>query len=365
MRADRPNIVSELFLGFFTARKHCSEHDAHERFHGVQVHRCHVCDGLVKPGALLLVANCIIIVSCHTDCRPCGMCAVAHQYCVQYERLLCPFVTCWHPHCVQLNADIVFFGENLPERFFAHKASDLKQAELLIIMGTSLVVYPFASIPDSVPHDCPRLLINREVAGEIPEEMRALGYKNGLWFGEGNTRDAKFLGECDHGVTQLAQHLGWEAELAQLVGRFYSHASEAQQTAMRAAEAAGTAAEGTAPAEHPYGDGRVNEELGFDKLRVSLDPQNGAGGSKEEPPTAEQPQFWLLVIVSCSCRRGFITGHLNGTVSSFHPHFCMPSDVMYRDVDVCLRSLCRTLGPALLMSYVMCKCESLRDEKSF
>jgi hypothetical protein len=126
---------------------------------------------------------------------------------------------CYCKKCSGLvKPDIVFFGEHLPDRFFTHKTSDLAQAELLIIMGTSLVVHPFASLADDVHEHCPRLLINREVVGTIPQEMRALGFKNGLWFGEGNVRDAKFLGDCDTGVAQFARHLGWEDDFADLVG---------------------------------------------------------------------------------------------------------------------------------------------------
>ncbi len=36
------------------------------------------------------------------------------------------------------------------------------RCDLLVVMGTSLVVQPFASLVDRVPPDCPRLLINRE-----------------------------------------------------------------------------------------------------------------------------------------------------------------------------------------------------------
>lgn len=36
--------------------------------------------------------------------------------------------------------DIVFFGEQLPERFFECVVEDLKLCDLLIIMGSSLVV---------------------------------------------------------------------------------------------------------------------------------------------------------------------------------------------------------------------------------
>ncbi|VDK21871.1 unnamed protein product, partial [Anisakis simplex] len=42
--------------------------------------------------------------------------------------------------------DIVFFGENLPKRFFKCAVSDFPKCDLLIIMGTSLVVQPFAGL---------------------------------------------------------------------------------------------------------------------------------------------------------------------------------------------------------------------------
>lgn len=44
--------------------------------------------------------------------------------------------------------DIVFFGEMLPERFHFLADRDFAQADLLIIMGSSLVVQPFASLVD-------------------------------------------------------------------------------------------------------------------------------------------------------------------------------------------------------------------------
>lgn len=42
--------------------------------------------------------------------------------------------------------DIVFFGESLPARFFQYMAADFSKADLLIVMGTSLTVQPFASL---------------------------------------------------------------------------------------------------------------------------------------------------------------------------------------------------------------------------
>ena len=40
--------------------------------------------------------------------------------------------------------DIVFFGENLPHRFFELQEQDTENCDLLICIGTSLEVYPFA-----------------------------------------------------------------------------------------------------------------------------------------------------------------------------------------------------------------------------
>uniref|UniRef100_A0A671KL47 NAD-dependent protein deacetylase sirtuin-2 n=1 Tax=Sinocyclocheilus anshuiensis TaxID=1608454 RepID=A0A671KL47_9TELE len=45
--------------------------------------------------------------------------------------------------------DIVFFGENLPDRFFTSMKMDFPRCDLLIIMGTSLQVQPFASLVSS------------------------------------------------------------------------------------------------------------------------------------------------------------------------------------------------------------------------
>ncbi len=45
-----------------------------------------------------------------------------------------------------MKPDIVFFGEALPERFWEAAEVDLPAADLLLVMGTSLVVQPFASL---------------------------------------------------------------------------------------------------------------------------------------------------------------------------------------------------------------------------
>ncbi|XP_043944082.1 NAD-dependent protein deacetylase sirtuin-3-like isoform X2 [Protopterus annectens] len=60
--------------------------------------------------------------------------------------------------------DIVFFGEDLPKRFYSY-SKDFTNADLLIVMGTSLEIEPFASIVNSVRPTVPRLLLNRNAVG--------------------------------------------------------------------------------------------------------------------------------------------------------------------------------------------------------
>lgn len=113
--------------------------------------------------------------------------------------------------------DIVFFGENLPERFFKCVREDFKQCDLLIVLGTSLVVQPFASLIDRVGPHCPRLLINMEEVG-VSDRLDMLLSGSGLQLGKGNNyRDAAWLGECDKGVAEMAKRLGWQTDLENLV----------------------------------------------------------------------------------------------------------------------------------------------------
>ena len=119
--------------------------------------------------------------------------------------------------------DIVFFGENLPARFFQLVDDDLPQCDLLLVMGTSLAVQPFASLVNQVEDDCPRLLINREKVGEVNKDAPVFvrWRMGGFDFSEEtNYRDALFLGDCDAGVTALCRELGWEDDLASRVRDF-------------------------------------------------------------------------------------------------------------------------------------------------
>eukprot|EP01059_Diplonema_ambulator_P001897 TRINITY_DN1156_c0_g1_i2.p1 TRINITY_DN1156_c0_g1~~TRINITY_DN1156_c0_g1_i2.p1 ORF type:complete len:362 (+),score=94.92 TRINITY_DN1156_c0_g1_i2:825-1910(+) len=93
---------------------------------------------------------------------------------------------------------IVFFGENLPEAFFPSVKRDFPKCDLLIVMGTSLVVHPFASLVTAVPPGVPRLLINNDRVGE------------GLGLFKDAKRDVHLDGKIDDRCIELAKGLGYE-----------------------------------------------------------------------------------------------------------------------------------------------------------
>jgi NAD-dependent histone deacetylase SIR2 len=92
--------------------------------------------------------------------------------------------------------NIVFFGESLPAKF-RQNVPLIRDADLVIIMGTSLTVSPFAQLPQLVRGFTPRLLINLERVGDLGSR------KN----------DVLYLGKCDDGVRELAKACGWLKEL--------------------------------------------------------------------------------------------------------------------------------------------------------
>ncbi|XP_038418817.1 NAD-dependent protein deacetylase sirtuin-3, mitochondrial isoform X3 [Canis lupus familiaris] len=101
-----------------------------------------------------------------------------------------------------LKPDIVFFGETLPQRFLLH-VLDFPMADMLLILGTSLEVEPFASLSEAVRSSVPRLLINRDVVGPFAWCPRS--------------RDVVQLGDVVHSVERLVELLGWREELQDLI----------------------------------------------------------------------------------------------------------------------------------------------------
>jgi len=109
--------------------------------------------------------------------------------------------------------DIVFFGESLPSRFFELIDTDFPKCDLLIVLGTSLQVHPFASLIHKVKDETPRLLINREKVG-MSFSPSSLGFEFGR---TDNYRDVAFIGDLQEGVHKLVSLLGWEKELEKMI----------------------------------------------------------------------------------------------------------------------------------------------------
>lgn len=119
------------------------------------------------------------------------------------------------PTCTICNGlvkpDIVFFGEDLPHRFHTLPQKDFSKCDLLIIMGTSLEVQPFASLVGQANRKCVRLLINREKVGTRSWFLQSDGLK---FDSKSNKRDVAWLGDCDDGVFAIAKECGFEVRYA-------------------------------------------------------------------------------------------------------------------------------------------------------
>ena len=62
---------------------------------------------------------------------------------------------------------VVFYGENLPDRFY-EKQDESNDVDLIIIMGTSLKVQPFASVPFNTNPKADIVVFNMEKVGTFP-----------------------------------------------------------------------------------------------------------------------------------------------------------------------------------------------------
>ena len=115
------------------------------------------------------------------------------------------FLKCNNETCSNglVKPDIVFFGEALPDDFFNDLEEDFAKCDLLIIIGTSLKVHPFANLTTLVEKECPRILINRDPVGNdflYDDPQR-------------NYRDVFLPGECDEICLKISNLLKLENKL--------------------------------------------------------------------------------------------------------------------------------------------------------
>ena len=175
------------------------------------------------------------------------------------------------PHCAGckglVKPEIVFFGEQLPEDFFKNRLLP-SQADLVIVMGTSLTVQPFASLPSMTREETPRVLINKERVGGMG----------------GQADDVLLIGDCDDGVRKLAEAAGWLDELEELWRKTGPEAAAAADEAPR---------EKAQPAEKDK-DEALNDEISKltkevdDTLNLSKWHEDRVRGEKLPGSSAEE-----------------------------------------------------------------------------
>ena len=108
-----------------------------------------------------------------------------------------------------IKPDIVLFGDQLNEISF----DESKEADLIIISGTSLKVFPANKIPLNVPIECSRIIINNELPF-IPD------------FLESDTFDLFIEGNCDESFLEFTSYLGWTDDLIKLIKKNKKKISE-------------------------------------------------------------------------------------------------------------------------------------------
>jgi NAD-dependent deacetylase sirtuin 2 len=117
---------------------------------------------------------------------------------------ICSRAACAKP----IRPDIVFFEEPtcIPHDF----QKDFDKCDLLIILGTSLNVNPFANLACRVSALCPRLLINRDkvLISNCRHRSRQLRFDGAKAY-----RDVWLGGQSDESARLLAASLGWNPTL--------------------------------------------------------------------------------------------------------------------------------------------------------
>jgi NAD-dependent histone deacetylase SIR2 len=91
-----------------------------------------------------------------------------------------------------LKPSITFFGEQLPQTFFTRfTTTDAPTTDLVLILGTSLLVAPVSDMPNCLPRNVPVVYVSREKLRHVEV-------------------DVQLLGDCDMVCEELGRRCGWE-----------------------------------------------------------------------------------------------------------------------------------------------------------
>ena len=161
----------------------------------------------------------------------CHLCKREYSYNEIRDRIDGTVLHCDDPSCEGfIKPDIVFFHEQLPKRFDILSRTDLRTCDLLIIIGTSLKVQPFGSLPGVVSDDIPRVLINNEKVASYYEEQIDIGgsinivlppnHRSLLRYDHSsNKRDVFIGGDCQNAIIEISKELGWYEEISKMMNK--------------------------------------------------------------------------------------------------------------------------------------------------
>lgn len=90
-------------------------------------------------------------------CTKCGRQYDNTGFLNQFKKCQVIYCDCGHV----LKPDITFFGESLPEDAFQKSMAAFENADLALVMGTSLTVYPAAYLPSYRRNGIPLAILNR------------------------------------------------------------------------------------------------------------------------------------------------------------------------------------------------------------
>lgn len=107
-----------------------------------------------------------------------------------------------------IKPNIVFYGEQLPKRYFWLLPSDMMVCDLLIIMGTSLQVYPCCEIINKINELAIRMLWNNNVIGPFTQNIKT------------NYRDVVCIDNIDDIVEKFCKEMRWTKELYRIKQKF-------------------------------------------------------------------------------------------------------------------------------------------------
>lgn len=135
--------------------------------------KCNSCGSLVKPVSVM--CNCYMMASITLSSNICLSIYLSIYSCkdIVFFGEVCVCILNTKPSTTGEYPLIVVYSslgaghKIMPSRFSDLVHFDVAACDLVVVLGTSLLVAPVSSIPDWVKSDVPRLLINRELVGSF------------------------------------------------------------------------------------------------------------------------------------------------------------------------------------------------------